>query len=442
MNHTISTRPKGYLILFVVFTMSMGSVCLATTAWFEVDPADAKQYYTPGEVITINVIADKECIAMNIGAIISDNGGTAWPLAWTVLCIQPYPTPCQTCTPVNGGDPYVLLEFCDGSVPFGSLGVPAGEPILYFEYQVPDLPPSTVITIDDYSDMTHVPPYTTSFMFADFSMADDVGAVQLQIMPEQEIVADVNWHKGGNPPSESWIIKPSRPSVVDIVSFSGPSDGFSNECWAEMWAGGYPTIRVYAAQRVVILWFKGPPPIACPMIVDPVCGLEGQFGPLAAGDWRFFNFCGEGAGISFSIEFDVSSLKVFDPNGGEELVAGSTQTISWADYRAEGNCPGEYILEYSTDNGESWMAIDSNSVGNSCTYEWVVPAVDSNQCLVRVSDANDARVYDTSDSAFTIFQCTLAGDVTGDCVVDLWDLAALAADWLKCGNPFDPDCGW
>lgn len=136
----------------------------------------------------------------------------------------------------------------------------------------------------------------------------------------------------------------------------------------------------------------------------------------------------------------VSPLLLLAPNGGEELIVGTMYTINWEDYRSDGNCPGDYLLDYSTDNGQNWIPVDLDPVSNACSYDWLVPDVNSEQCLMWVIDANDPNIGDISDTAFMIYECMLTADLTGDCVVNLKDLAAMAADWLKCGNPFDPDC--
>lgn len=136
----------------------------------------------------------------------------------------------------------------------------------------------------------------------------------------------------------------------------------------------------------------------------------------------------------------ISPLLLLCPNGGEALPIGSTYVINWVDYRSDGNCPGNYLLDYSSDSGENWTAVDSNAVFDSCSYDWLVPNVNSNQCLIRIVDADDTKISDISDTAFTVYECTMRSDLTGDCVVDFADLAILVADWLKCGNPFDPNC--
>jgi len=78
---------------------------------------------------------------------------------------------------------------------------------------------------------------------------------------------------------------------------------------------------------------------------------------------------------------------------------------------------------------------------NTGSYDWLVPAVDSNQCLLRISGAPYRRgVSDTSGAPFTIYICKPNYDLNGDCFVDLRDLGLLTSEWLRCGNPFDPNC--
>jgi Tol biopolymer transport system component len=90
------------------------------------------------------------------------------------------------------------------------------------------------------------------------------------------------------------------------------------------------------------------------------------------------------------------ALFVFDPNGGEVLTAGSTYPITWS---STGSI-NDVLIEYSTDNGSSWKNI--TTVPNTGSYNWLVPAVNSNQCLVRVTDAANPSISDTSDAVFTI----------------------------------------
>ena len=132
----------------------------------------------------------------------------------------------------------------------------------------------------------------------------------------------------------------------------------------------------------------------------------------------------------------LSTLTVVDPNGDESLLAGSIYTINW---QSQGII-SDVLIEYSSNNGSEWTVVEPTTP-NTGSYGWLLPQVTSNQCLVRISDANNLGVSDVSDSVFTIYQCILVYDLNGDCKIDFKDVAVIAADWLNdCGNPYLPEC--
>ena len=134
----------------------------------------------------------------------------------------------------------------------------------------------------------------------------------------------------------------------------------------------------------------------------------------------------------------VPGAIVMSPNGGENLVAENTYSITWK--TLEGAQIAYVRIEYSSDAGQNWQNVTISENIGSC--RWQVPPVDSNQCLVRISDPDNPDASDTSDNLFTIFRCQteLAGDLNNDCYVDFLDFGLFIQDWLKCGNPFDPAC--
>ncbi|MHC4125604.1 MAG: hypothetical protein ACYSRR_04005, partial [Planctomycetota bacterium] len=93
---------------------------------------------------------------------------------------------------------------------------------------------------------------------------------------------------------------------------------------------------------------------------------------------------------------------------------------------------------YSDNNGLDWTAIDT--VANVDSYPWLVPDINSNQCLVDISDVNYPATEDVSDNVFRIYICTLGYDLNHDCFVNLLDFSLLASEWLQCGDPCDPQC--
>ena len=75
----------------------------------------------------------------------------------------------------------------------------------------------------------------------------------------------------------------------------------------------------------------------------------------------------------------IRTIKLISPNGAEVFVAGSDTVITW-----DGVLPEEKVsIEYSTDNGTSWIKICDSATNLS--YNWRVPNTPSNLCLARVT---------------------------------------------------------
>ncbi len=98
---------------------------------------------------------------------------------------------------------------------------------------------------------------------------------------------EISWIRGENPPLPSRY--PGEPTISDIIHFTVPTDVFVNQWSAEQTLGGIPTLSIDPVDRTVELWIQEPAPdIPIPIDPDPVCGLEGDFGPLGEGSWLFY----------------------------------------------------------------------------------------------------------------------------------------------------------
>lgn len=92
------------------------------------------------------------------------------------------------------------------------------------------------------------------------------------------------------------------------------------------------------------------------------------------------------------------------PTGNEYLIAGDTVNISWGNTTLS-----NFKIEFSGDNGTSWSTLNTSVTASAKTYKWIVPWTLSNQCKIRISDAENARNNDISDNSFTILQPNLIG---------------------------------
>lgn len=92
-------------------------------------------------------------------------------------------------------------------------------------------------------------------------------------------------------------------------------------------------------------------------------------------------------------------ITVISPNGGEQWVANSTQTVKWI---AHGSMTYVYMF-YSVDSGATWTYNNyySASAGQGT---WYVPNFPSTRCLIYLNDDyyNQTTTKDTSNAVFTI----------------------------------------
>ena len=98
-------------------------------------------------------------------------------------------------------------------------------------------------------------------------------------------------------------------------------------------------------------------------------------------------------------------VELTSPNGGEVLKGQSNFTIEWYDIVSHGGSV-TYDLEFSTDQGQSWLPIASDLpyTDGISTFSWQVPDIDTNQGRIRVTmklNSND-HWDDISDTNFTI----------------------------------------
>lgn len=97
---------------------------------------------------------------------------------------------------------------------------------------------------------------------------------------------------------------------------------------------------------------------------------------------------------------DDWGLKLIYPNGDNVLSPGTTETIRW---NANSLPAGSTLsLEYSINNGTSWVSIATGLAGTVTQFNWTVPNVVTSQARVRISQTWPFGISDMSDNVFSI----------------------------------------
>jgi hypothetical protein len=88
--------------------------------------------------------------------------------------------------------------------------------------------------------------------------------------------------------------------------------------------------------------------------------------------------------------------EVLSPNGGEALEAGEIYNISWW----SNQLAPWLTIEFSPDSGETWSIVADSVWTTNNEYNWQVPNISSENCLIRIG--NYPCKFDLSDSVFKI----------------------------------------
>ncbi len=94
----------------------------------------------------------------------------------------------------------------------------------------------------------------------------------------------------------------------------------------------------------------------------------------------------------------AGTITVTSPNGGESWNSCTAKNITWT----ASSTSGYYNIDYSIDNGLTWVGIATSYQTNAGSFIWNLPNVSSVNCLVRVTDAQSTSTSDISNSVFVI----------------------------------------
>lgn len=104
---------------------------------------------------------------------------------------------------------------------------------------------------------------------------------------------------------------------------------------------------------------------------------------------------------TFTINANSTNITIVQPNGGEVLNGSVTYQVLWNTSFTS----GQYRVQYSNDNGVSWLTL-ANNITNSGYFNWMVPNQNQSNCLLKVNDVQDTTVFDISDAPFSTSQNT------------------------------------
>ncbi|HOJ05632.1 MAG TPA: M12 family metallo-peptidase [Bacteroidota bacterium] len=98
--------------------------------------------------------------------------------------------------------------------------------------------------------------------------------------------------------------------------------------------------------------------------------------------------CGKSTSKTRFLIVPNKAITVLDPGTwGMTIATGSQYRIGWTHF-----CVNSVKIEYSINNGSSWLPITGSFDANAGEYVWNVPEVEAEECFLRLTDADNAAV--------------------------------------------------
>jgi hypothetical protein len=107
--------------------------------------------------------------------------------------------------------------------------------------------------------------------------------------------------------------------------------------------------------------------------------------------------------FSIRVQYIPNTVAVLQPNDGEQWVEGQNKTIKW---RTTGDVD-TIRIEYSSNNGSTWMLVNANVSAGTDSINWTVPSPPTTQGLIRVAWIDSTMtIWDQSDNVFSVLPPT------------------------------------
>jgi hypothetical protein len=156
------------------------------------------------------------------------------------------------------------------------------------------------------------------------------------------------------------------------------------------------------SSSVFLPWILDPTPVIANLTANAVRGADhlNNMEQVTIDNPAAGNYTVEVSGTSIPVgaqtyfilwEFLTEEVTLTYPNGGEGFVPGETETLRWDAF----DNTNLFDLDYSLDNGSSWLNIVTGIQETIRQFDWIVPAGISDRVLVRItrnlfSDESDA----------------------------------------------------
>ena len=111
----------------------------------------------------------------------------------------------------------------------------------------------------------------------------------------------------------------------------------------------------------------------------------------------------EWANGSWVVKYSQSETSGSEPNlinispvDASNLIPGNQVYLDWGNYNVDA-----VNIKFSPDGGQNWSTITSNK---SAPYLWTIPAIESENCLIRYESSQNNAVYSINELPFTIME--------------------------------------
>jgi len=117
-------------------------------------------------------------------------------------------------------------------------------------------------------------------------------------------------------------------------------------------------------------------------------------------------------------------IAVTSPNGGEAIKGGSPTDITWNSSFIQA-----IDIDYSLDNGNTWLPVAQNVSANANTFRWTVPKVLTDSLRVRIRNSDDPMNMDISDAIASISGIRIISPLEGQVIIKEDNPLYLSINW-------------